>query len=107
MAGDVGGVVAQDLGFAAGGVVLGQLRDGREQAGAEAVVKVFGIDACRAGEQAGLQFLEGLRGIVGRGFQEGGRRSEEHTSELQAPIRLSYAVLCSKKKRNKHKPKTK
>src|SRR3546814_2661161 len=30
------------------------------------------------------------------------RRSEEHTSELQSLMRISYAVFCLKKK--KHKP---
>src|SRR3546814_1260475 len=30
------------------------------------------------------------------------RRSEEHTSELQSLMRISYAVFCLKKK-NKHK----
>src|SRR3546814_7850726 len=30
----------------------------------------------------------------------GPRRSEEHTSELQSLIRISYAVLCWKKKKN-------
>src|SRR3546814_8409602 len=34
-----------------------------------------------------------------RGF---GRRSEEHTSELQSLMRISYAVFCLKKKRNKN-----
>src|SRR3546814_1674620 len=29
-----------------------------------------------------------------------GGRSEEHTSELQSLMRISYAVLCSKKKNN-------
>src|SRR3546814_10541687 len=29
------------------------------------------------------------------------RRSEEHTSELQSLMRISYAVLCLKKKKNK------
>src|SRR3546814_2912568 len=29
-------------------------------------------------------------------------RSEEHTSELQSLMRSSYAVLCLKKKKNKH-----
>src|SRR3546814_5712026 len=29
-------------------------------------------------------------------------RSEEHTSELQSLMRNSYAVLCLKKKKNKH-----
>src|SRR3546814_2263651 len=30
-------------------------------------------------------------------------RSEEHTSELQSLMRISYAVFCLKKKRNEHK----
>src|SRR3546814_4689764 len=29
-------------------------------------------------------------------------RSEEHTSELQSLMRISYAVFCLKKKRNKN-----
>src|SRR3546814_2456630 len=34
-------------------------------------------------------------------------RSEEHTSELQSLMRISYAVICLKKKqRNKKKKKT-
>src|SRR3546814_2912105 len=32
--------------------------------------------------------------------QEGLRRSEEHTSELQSLMRISYAVFCLKKKNN-------
>src|SRR3546814_962512 len=30
----------------------------------------------------------------------GGPRSEEHTSELQSLMRISYAVFCLKKKKN-------
>src|SRR3546814_4554582 len=30
----------------------------------------------------------------------GSRRSEEHTSELQSLMRISYAVFCLKKKKN-------
>src|SRR3546814_10573295 len=30
-----------------------------------------------------------------------GRRSEEHTSELQSLMRISYAVFCLKKKKKK------
>src|SRR3546814_6039107 len=30
------------------------------------------------------------------------RRSEEHTSELQSLMRISYAVFCLKKKNNKN-----
>src|SRR3546814_6232249 len=33
----------------------------------------------------------------------GGRRSEEHTSELQSLMRISYAVFCLKKKINTRK----
>src|SRR3546814_8691297 len=32
--------------------------------------------------------------------QFGGPRSEEHTSELQSLMRISYAVFCLKKKKN-------
>src|SRR3546814_9693947 len=31
------------------------------------------------------------------------QRSEEHTSELQSLMRISYAVFCLKKKKNRHK----
>src|SRR3546814_8359497 len=30
------------------------------------------------------------------------RRSEEHTSELQSLMRISYAVFCLKKKKHRH-----
>src|SRR3546814_3703802 len=33
------------------------------------------------------------------------RRSEEHTSELQSLMRISYAVFCLKKKTKQHKPR--
>src|SRR3546814_2897260 len=32
-----------------------------------------------------------------------GTRSEEHTSELQSLMRISYAVFCLKKKHTQHK----
>src|SRR3546814_9670042 len=32
--------------------------------------------------------------------RSGGARSEEHTSELQSLIRISYAVFCLTKKKN-------
>src|SRR3546814_1584893 len=37
---------------------------------------------------------------VGRGHH---RRSEEHTSELQSLMRISYAVFCLKKKNNRYR----
>src|SRR3546814_3920616 len=42
----------------------------------------------RAGVAAGMRVI---------GFCGGGHRSEEHTSELQSLMRLSYAVFCVKK----------
>src|SRR3546814_9281486 len=40
---------------------------------------------------------QGRRVLLGR---HGARRSEEHTSELQSLMRISYAVFCLKKKKN-------
>src|SRR3546814_7729074 len=38
-----------------------------------------------------------------RGARDGDGRSEEHTSELQSLMRISYAVFCLKKKKQKNK----
>src|SRR3546814_5779906 len=43
------------------------------------------------------------RAVAGRRLRRGRdglRRSEEHTSELQSLMRISYAVFCLKKKQN-------
>src|SRR3546814_5919150 len=45
-------------------------------------------------------------GISGLMRAPPGRRSEEHTSELQSLMRISYAVFCLKKKKNKHNTNT-
>src|SRR3546814_9994699 len=42
----------------------------------------------------------GIVGIFTRTTREA--KSEEHTSELQSLMRISYAVFCLKKKTNKH-----
>src|SRR3546814_3865420 len=42
--------------------------------------------------------------LAARDSSAGGQhRSEEHTSELQSLMRISYAVFCLKKKKLKHK----
>src|SRR3546814_4539998 len=57
-------------------------------------------------------FGRGPRVCIGAGFAQQevmtviaavlrSRRSEEHTSELQSLMRISYAVFCLKKKKNK------
>src|SRR3546814_6580685 len=42
------------------------------------------------------------RHAAGRGHRHLRARSEEHTSELQSLMRISYAVFCLKKKTNKN-----
>src|SRR3546814_1901077 len=39
-------------------------------------------------------------------YQYGANRSEEHTSELQSLMRISYAVFCLKKKKPQEKQHT-
>src|SRR3546814_7319806 len=44
-----------------------------------------------------LRVIEWTPAIVRRNKVKLTRRSEEHTSELQSPMRISYAVFCLKK----------
>src|SRR3546814_2116415 len=46
----------------------------------------------------GCLSIPGLRGLVPRHHRIRYHRSEEHTSELQSLMRISYAVFCLKKK---------
>src|SRR3546814_6294647 len=54
--------------------------------------------------RAGLEQGDDLAATVGRALDDfvdarlGGLRSEEHTSELQSLMRISYAAFCLKKK---------
>src|SRR3546814_9587483 len=45
----------------------------------------------------------GRRDLVNDGRGGAALRSEEHTSELQSLMRISYAVFCLKKKNAQHK----
>src|SRR3546814_5729584 len=51
--------------------------------------------ACNRGQSGGRPMLLPLSNIP----HSGGDRSEEHTSELQSLMRISYAVFCLKKKK--------
>src|SRR3546814_4427894 len=44
--------------------------------------------------------VSGVRRVGGGASKEQFFRSEEHTSELQSLMRISYAVFCLKKKNN-------
>src|SRR3546814_7187226 len=54
------------------------------------------LDAGVAGELLGPDMLD-------RADAGGRERSEEHTSELQSLMRISYAVFCLKKKKQTNK----
>src|SRR3546814_8392581 len=45
-----------------------------------------------------LEWLADVLGSIGEGHLINRIRSEEHTSELQSLMRISYAVFCLKKK---------
>src|SRR3546814_10824228 len=52
---------------------------------------------------SGLRKLWPLSGICGGAPAcDDAQRSEEHTSELQSLMRISYAVFCLKKKQKRH-----
>src|SRR3546814_7568324 len=53
---------------------------------------------CRRSRGWGALFNSGRRGGRLRWCPAGPSRSEEHTSELQSLMRISYAVFCLKKK---------
>src|SRR3546814_4377012 len=68
-------------------------------------------EAALAALEVGEQVVQALHEVLAAGFQRraqhlrighhevgGGHRSEEHTSELQSLMRISYAVFCLKKK---------
>src|SRR3546814_6328082 len=58
--------------------------------------------ACRTTRDMRLFPAQALLFLRGR-LHDRGRRSEEHTSELQSLMRISYAVFCLKKKiKNQH-----
>src|SRR3546814_6319193 len=59
--------------------------------------QVPGVHQIDAGSAAAAG-IEG-RQLVGHGLDREAARSEEHTSELQSLMRISYAVFCLKKKK--------
>src|SRR3546814_6564442 len=93
----------------ADGVVTGLLLDldglrGREPAAAEILRQRQGVIE-QAAHPIILSDAEGritgcnsaAESLFGSGWADAGGRSEEHTSELQSLMRISYAVFCLKK----------
>src|SRR3546814_948510 len=75
-------------------VVLGASTDARLDTGHE--TRLFRFDAA-AGDDIAIEHVAG--GAEGYAYWRL-YRSEEHTSELQSLMRISYAVFCLKKKNN-------
>src|SRR3546814_1528895 len=72
-------------------------------------VKAIGRSAGRsataaAAYRAGVEITDERTGLVHDYTRKQGveHRSEEHTSELQSLMRISYAVFCLKKKTTQH-----
>src|SRR3546814_4199414 len=75
------------------------LRRGRDQA----------VSSVMPGPDPGIPFKWDPRVVkftAGPAKPDPVARSEEHTSELQSLMRISYAVFCLKKKKNRKKEKT-
>src|SRR3546814_7419983 len=68
----------------------------RDHAARLALVVLAALERHEVGVAAGGNAAEYR--VVRRHRQAVGRRSEEHTSELQSLMRISYAVFCLKKK---------
>src|SRR3546814_6149316 len=70
------------------------------------MMKTYALDPSRQNLERSKQFIctgieQGvLRPVIDR------TRSEEHTSELQSLMRISYAVFCLKKKNHTHQLQT-
>src|SRR3546814_9840038 len=92
VAGVAGAEIAIAIGVRDGGGAAVRLYS-RDQACA-----FFGIEEIASDEQRDVFCRHTLDARVG-----GYPRSEEHTSELQSLMRISYAVFCLKKKTKKHR----
>src|SRR3546814_3122724 len=80
----------------------GTRRDHVGRSGESSVQQRRGFHSSRAASRP-----HGWRGRRARKHFRAGLRSEEHTSELQSLMRISYAVFCLKKKKKQKQKKLK
>src|SRR3546814_3015462 len=87
--------------------LLDDIVDPAQQTAAAVWIKMFACKTQRAAAALLDQFARQRREAAALPFGCGDqrhdmRRSEEHTSELQSLMRISYAVFCLKKKNNRN-----
>src|SRR3546814_2693453 len=89
--------LATNIAYNAASRYIRDKEDGIEDAkNMGAPVAFFSLEM--SADQLATRILAEQSGISGEAL-----RSEEHTSELQSLMRISYAVFCLKKKTNKQK----
>src|SRR3546814_9743120 len=102
-------VCSSDLSFAAG---CTDVKEGLEKADDTLSGTLLGAEGAQTGDSGEAPLTEtdlatslyesGLKlKSDGKDAEAFDRRSEEHTSELQSLMRISYAVFCLKKKKKK------
>src|SRR3546814_10716756 len=100
-------VCSSDLSSACSGVIRRGLAAGFQRATVSFAADLRAVPAARDGFDTGLAALA-VRFVAGFFFADFlavdffAVRSEEHTSELQSLMRISYAVFCLKKKKKHH-----
>src|SRR3546814_5561747 len=73
------------------------------KAALEMLVKTYAAEITKTAVKANLLSPGPIRTMMrAAAFPGEDPRSEEHTSELQSLMRISYAVFCLKKKKNIH-----
>src|SRR3546814_7541908 len=98
-------LLAQENGSAVSPVLQVQRPKGADQLGnylTRLAANPRDVDALIGAGESALQ-LEDPRSAAGFFARADAIRSEEHTSELQSLMRISYAVFCLKKKKTKNK----
>src|SRR3546814_9617255 len=94
----------------AAGVKAPSMVNGVTQQPIDGTSLLYSVTDPKAAERHKVQYFEvtANRGIYADGWLANTRprrmpwRSEEHTSELQSLMRISYAVFCLKKKQETH-----
>src|SRR6184192_1782311 len=98
---DRSGVAGKASGRRRGGRSRAERRTWRADSSvAMLLMEALAIDAQKGGRHGDdLPELRPRHPVIQNGSPRAIKRSEEHTSELQSPIDISYAVFCLKKKK--------